>query len=95
MKANQKNESGSNNKVNLKKDSPSSPKSPVTGNEKSKHEGEEFIGEGHGHDYSVPVAGEDGGTEDQSRNQNIKSSKNSDKSQHSEQGKTAGENPTI
>jgi hypothetical protein len=69
--------------------------SPAKGNDKSKHEGEEYIGEGHGHDYSVPVAGEDGGTEYQTANKSKKPSKGSGKSQHTEQGKTAGENPSI
>jgi hypothetical protein len=76
-------------KSNQKKLNPLLPTSPSTGNNKSKHEGEEYIGEGHGHDYSQPVAGEDGGTEDQSGSKSKKSSKISTKNQHSEQDKTA------
>jgi len=82
-------------KANQKKVSPLLPMSPATGNDKSKNEGEEYIGEGHGHDYSLPVAGEDGGTEDQSASQSKKSRKGLDKIQHAEQGKTTGENPSI
>jgi hypothetical protein len=58
MKTNQNKESKTQNKENTN--------SPDIGNDKRNHEGEEFIGEGHEHDYSLPVAGEDGGTEDQS-----------------------------
>jgi len=95
MKTNQTKESGSNNKVNIKKGSSLLPNTPVKGNDKSKNEGEEHKGEGHGHDYSMPVAGEDGATEDQSASKSKKPGKSPDKTQHSEQGKTAGENPSI
>jgi hypothetical protein len=94
METDQKKESGS--KVDIEKGNPLLPKPPTTGNDKSKKEGEEYIGEGHGHDYSVPVAGEDGGTEEQqSDDKSKKSNKGSDKIQPSEQGKTPGEQPSI
>ena len=96
MKSNQKNKVNLNDKVNMKKNNPLLPKSPVTGNNKCKNEGEEFIGEGHGHDYSIPVAGEDGATEEHvSGSKSKKSGKGSDKSQRAEQGKTLGEQPSI
>ena len=95
MKSNEKSEAGSDNKANIKKSNPSIPDSPTTIIDKSKNKGEEFIGEGHGHNYNIPVAGEDGGTEDQSESQSKKSKKHSDKNQHTAQGKTAGEKPSI
>ena len=82
-------------KANQKKVSPALIESPAKDNDKSKNEGEEYKGEGHGHDYSLPVAGEDGGTEDQSGSEDKKSGKSPNKSQHSEQGKTVGEQSGI
>ena len=52
-------------------------------------------GPNHGHDYSKPIAGEDGGTEDQSGNYGKKTIKDSNENQHSKQGKTVNENSTI
>jgi len=73
MKSNPKKESGS------KKDTSSSKKPSITSNGKNNNEGKEFKGEGHGHDYSTPVAGEDGGTEDQTEPQHKKSKNGSTK----------------
>jgi len=87
MKSNQKQESGSKNQPHSKKDTSSSKKSAITSDDKNNNEGKEFKGEGHGHNYSLPIAGEDGGTEDQSGSQHEKSGKIS--------GKTAGEKSSI
>jgi hypothetical protein len=57
------------------------------------NEGKEFKREGHGHDYSTPVAGEDGGTEDQSKTE--KSIVSSEKNQPTKQGNTRNEKSTI
>jgi len=89
MKENQKEESEQTNQVHTKKSGSLSKKPPATEEHKNPKEGEEFIREGHGHDYSVPFAGEDGETEDQSENQNR------DMSKPTEQGKIPGENSTI
>lgn len=64
-------------------------KSSLSGEDEELKEVDEFIKEGHGHDYSVPVASEDGGTEDQSPDQNR------DMSKPAEQGKTKDEQSTI
>jgi hypothetical protein len=95
MKENQKEESGSTNHVHSKKDSSSVPKPSKTGADKNMKEGEEFIKEGHGHDYSLPVAGEDGGTEDQSENKTKKEGRSSAKSQHSKPGNNKSEKSII
>ena len=87
MKSNQKKESGSNNLTNSKKENSPSKKPSVTSGDNNNNEGKEFKGEGHGHNYSVPIAGEDGGTEDQSGNHGKKSSKIP--------GKTAGRKSSI
>jgi hypothetical protein len=106
MKDNQKSKHGSNkpissanlssqnNEDNSKKSS-SSQKAPEKTDDKEMKEGEEFIKEGHGHNYSVPFAGEDGGTEDQSAAKGKKDKLEKDKKEPAEQGKTAGENSTI
>jgi hypothetical protein len=83
MKENQKAESGSTNQAPLKKNSSSSQKPSKADTDKNMKEGEEFVKEGHGHDYSTPVAGEDGGTEDQSGDKTKKDNQKSTKSQHS------------
>ena len=70
-----------------------SEKTPEKGDDESKKPEEVYIREGHGHDYSAPVAGEDGGTEDQTESKTEK--KDTDKPQAAEQGKTPGENSTI
>jgi|GEM_PF-5785431 len=79
MKSTQKKKPGSLNQTPSKKDT-SAKKSTVTRNDSNNNEGKEFKGEGHGHDYSTPVAGEDGGTENQSQKPGKKSSKSSTKS---------------
>jgi len=101
MKENQKSEEVSknpgteNNQDSSIKSSSTSQKSPATGEDKNMNEGDKFIREGHGHDYSTPVAGEDGGTEDQSESKSEKSNQNTDNRQPAEQGKTVGESSTI
>jgi len=101
MKNNQKDDdvtktpNGPNNPESSEKNSSTTEESSVTIEDIGKKEGDEFIREGHGHDYSTPVAGEDGGTEDQSASEDEKNDEDTDASQLTEQGKTAGENSTI
>ncbi|HTA27594.1 MAG TPA: hypothetical protein VK809_07395 [Bacteroidia bacterium] len=82
-----KNQDEQNSQHSSKNGNSTTQKPPATADNKSEKEGKEFIREGHGHDYSTPVAGEDGGTEDQAENKS--------KKQPTEQGKTPGENSTI
>jgi hypothetical protein len=101
MKENQKSESvakkpvSQNSQGDSKQSNSTSKKSPVKDNDKNNHEGEEFIKEGHGHNYSVPFAGEDGGTEEQSESKGKKSGNGSDKNQSAGKGKIKGEKSTI
>jgi hypothetical protein len=84
-----KTQSEKNNPESSEKGELTSRKSILIGEDGEKREGDEFIREGHGHDYSIPVASEDGGTEDQSDEQNR------DMSKPTEQGKTKDEQSTI
>jgi hypothetical protein len=88
------NYSSQHSQENSKNDSSKSQESPESSDE-NKKEGDEFIREGHGHDYSVPFAGEDGGTEEQPEGRSENNTQKTDKNKPAEQGKTPGENSTI
>ena len=102
MKENKKDETNStttkiqpdqNNQESTQKDKYKPNESIETDEDASKQTVGKYIKEGHGHDYSTPVAGEDGGTEDQSKSE--KQNKGTDKRQPTEQGKTEGESASI
>ncbi len=101
MNENQKSEdvtktpSEKNNPGNSQPSSSTSQTTSVPVEDDEKREGDEFIREGHGHDYGTPVAGEDGGTEDQSSNEPKNESEETNSSKPTEQGKTQGESSTI